>query len=122
MLENQIKYMAFLTNIPYINKGEKKLKLNSLKNYKNEQNMFVNKINFGKKKENEMDEISLIKTSKSKIDNNIFNHNVENSNSLEKKLNDTLKEIKEQIKLLSNNTERINIKDNQKLVLNIELI
>ena len=121
MLENQIKYMAFLTNVPYINKGEKKLKLNSLKNYKNEQNMFVNKINFVEKKENEMDEISLIKTSKAKIDNNIFNHNVENSNSLEKKLNDTLKEIKEQIKLLSNNTERINIKDNQKLVLNIEL-
>ena len=121
MLENQIKYMAFLTNVPYKNKGEKRLKLNVLKNYKNEQDMFVNKINFVEKKENEIDEISFIKTSKAEIDNNILNHNVENSNSLEKKLNDTLKEIKQQIKLLSNNTERINIKDNQKLVLNIEL-
>ena len=93
MLENQIKYMAFLTNVPYKNKGEKRLKLNVLKNYKNEQDMFVNKINFVEKKENEIDKISFIKTSKAEIDNNILNHNVENSNSLEKKLNDTLKEI-----------------------------
>ena len=68
-----------------------------------------------------MGNISFIKTSKTKIDNNILNYNNDTSNSLEKKLNDTLKEIKEQIKLLSNNTEKINIKENQNLVLNLKM-
>ena len=121
ILENQIQTMAFLTNVPIKSKILRKLKLNSLKNYKKIQNISLNKNSFAENKLIEMGNISFIKTSKTKIDNNILNYNNDTSNSLEKKLNDTLKEIKEQIKLLSNNTEKINIKENQNLVLNLKM-
>ena len=121
ILENQIQTMAFLTNVPIKSKILRKLKLNSLKNYKKIQNISLNKNSFAENKLIEIGNISFIKTSKTKIDNNILNYNNDTSNSLEKKLNDTLKEIKEQIKLLSNNTEKINIKENQNLVLNLKM-
>ena len=118
---NQIQNMAFLTNVPYKNEIIRKLKLNGLKNYKKIQNISLNKNSFAEEKMNKISEISFIKTSKTKMDNNILNYNNENSNSFEKKLNDTLKEIKEQIKLLSNNTEETNKRENQNLILNLEI-
>ena len=86
ILENQIQTMAFLTNVPIKSKILRKLKLNSLKNYKRIQNISLNKNSFAENKLIEMGNISFIKTSKTKIDNNILNYNNDTSNSLEKKL------------------------------------
>ena len=121
ILENQIQSKAFLTNVPYKSKIIRKLKLNSLKNYKEIPNISLNKNIFQENNLLETGEISFIKTLKTKNDNSIPNYNNNTSNSLEKKLNETLKEIKEQIKILSNNTEKINIKENKNLVLNLEI-
>ena len=111
--DNQYQNDAFLTNIPINNNKENNSELKSLKK---KENSLVNKINLVKNKRIDMDEISLINVPKAKIDNNTLNYNITHANSLAKDLSDKLKEIKEQIKLLSNNNrEKRNKKENQKM-------
>ena len=111
--DNQYQNDAFLTNIPINNNKENNSELKSLKK---KENSLVNKINLVKNKRIDMDEISLINVPKAKIDNNTLNYNITHANSLAKNLSDKLKEIKEQIKLLSNNNrEKRNKKENQKM-------
>ena len=111
--DNQYQNDAFLTNIPINNNKENNSELKSLKK---KENSLVNKINLVKNKRIDMDEISLINVPKAKIDNNTLNYNIKHANSLAKNLSDKLKEIKEQIKLLSNNNrEKRNKKENQKM-------
>jgi len=111
--DNQYQNDAFLTNIPINNNKENNSELKSLKK---KENSLVNKINLVKNKRIDMDEISFINVPKAKIDNNTLNCNIKHASSLAKNLSDKLKEIKEQIKLLSNNNrEKRNKKENQKM-------
>ena len=111
--DNQYQNDAFLTNIPINNNKENNSELKSLKK---KENSLVNKINLVKNKRIDMDEISFINVPKAKIDNNTLNYNIKHASLLAKNLSDKLKEIKEQIKILSNNNrEKRNKKENQKM-------
>ena len=114
--DNQYQNDAFLTNIPINNNKENEQNFSELKSLKKKENSLVNKINLVKNKRIDMDEISFINVPKAKIDNNTLNYNIKHASSLAKNLSDKLKEIKEQIKLLSNNNrEKRNKKENQKM-------